>query len=101
MLNPEQLEAGLIVFVQISLDRSSKQNFERFKHSVAKLEQVQECYLVTGSFDYLIKARVKDMKAYRDFLEDTLLSVPGVQDSTSIAVMEAVKETLTIPVPAG
>lgn len=100
MLNPEQLEAGLIVFVQISLDRSSKQNFERFKRSVAKLEQVQECYLVTGSFDYLIKARVKDMKAYRDFLEDTLLSVPGVQDSTSIAVMEAVKETLTIPVPA-
>ena len=53
---------------------------------------------MTGSFDYLIKARVKDMTAYRDFLEDTLLSLPGVQDSTSIAVMEAVKETLTIPV---
>ena len=97
-LNADQLDAGLIVFVQISLDRSSKQNFERFKHSVAQLEQVQECYLVTGSFDYLIKARVRDMTAYRDFLEDTLLSVPGVQDSTSIAVMEAVKETLTIPV---
>ncbi len=97
-LNADQLDAGLIVFVQISLDRSSKQNFERFKRSVIELEQVQECYLVTGSFDYLIKARVKDMTAYRDFLEDTLLSVPGVQDSTSIAVMEAVKETLTIPV---
>lgn len=97
-LNADQLDSGLIVFVQISLDRSSKQNFERFKRSVVELEQVQECYLVTGSFDYLIKARVKDMKAYRDFLEDTLLSVPGVQDSTSIAVMEAVKETLSIPV---
>lgn len=96
-LNGEQLDAGLIVFVQISLDRSTKQSFERFKKGVVKLEQVQECYLVTGSFDFLIKARVKDMNAYRYFLEDTLLSVPGVQDSTSIAVMESLKETLTIP----
>ncbi len=97
-LNGEQLDAGLVVFVQISLDRSTKQSFEQFKRGVTKLEQVQECYLVTGSFDFLIKARVKDMNAYRYFLEDTLLSVPGVQDSTSIAVMESLKETLAIPI---
>ncbi len=98
LLNADQLGAGLIVFVQIRLNRSSKANFEGFKHAVVQLQEVQECYLVTGSFDYLIKARVSDMRAYRDFLEDTLLGLPGVQESTSIAVMEAVKETLTIPV---
>ena len=97
-LNPEQLGAGLIVFVQIRLVRTSKDSFEEFKRAVVLLPEVQECYLVSGNFDYLIKARVADMKAYREFLGDTLLRVPGVQESTSIAVMEAVKETLSIPV---
>ena len=55
---------------------------------------------MTGSFDFLVKARVKDMRAYRDFLEEELLAVPGVNGSTSIAAMETVKETLAIPVKA-
>ncbi len=97
-LNAKQLDAGLVVFVQVSLDRSSKQSFQSFRASIEKLEPVQECYLVTGSFDFLVKARIKDMHAYRHFLEEELLAVPGVSDSTSIAVMETVKETLAIPI---
>lgn len=95
-LNAKKLDAGLVVFVQISLDRSSKQTFEQFRNAIQMLEPVQECYLVTGSFDFLVKARVKDMRAYRDFLEEELLAVPGVSDSTSIAAMETVKETLAV-----
>jgi len=97
-LSAQQLDVGLVVFVQVSLDRSSKQSFESFRAAIQKLDQVQECYLVTGSFDFLVKARVKDMRAYRDFLEEELLAVPGVADSTSIAAMETVKETLAIRV---
>jgi len=96
-LNPNQLDAGLIVFVQIRLVRTSKSGFDEFKRAVVQLPEVQECYLVSGTFDYLIKARVADMAAYREFLGDTLLTLPGVQESTSIAVMEVVKETLSIP----
>lgn len=98
VLNPEQLDAGFIVFVQIRLDRTSKDTFAQFKEAVLELPEVQECYLVSGNFDYLIKARLADMAAYRVFLEESLLSVPAVQESTSVVVMEAVKETLTIPV---
>lgn len=98
VLNPEKLEAGLIVFVQIRLDRTSKDTFAQFKSAVLELPEVQECYLVSGNFDYLIKARLPDMSAYRMFLEESLLSVPAVQESTSVMVMEAVKETLTIPI---
>ncbi len=98
VLNPEQLDAGLIVFVQIRLDRTSKDTFAQFKSAVLELPEVQECYLVSGNFDYLIKARLPDMSAYRVFLEESLLSVPAVQESTSVMVMEAVKETLTIPI---
>ena len=97
-LSAQQLDAGLVVFVQVSLDRSSKQAFEGFRAAIQKLEPVQECYLVTGSFDFLVKARVRNMTAYRDFLEGELLNVPGVKESTSIAAMETVKETLAIQV---
>lgn len=95
-LSAKQLDVGLVVFVQISLDRTSKKTFESFRTTIMEIPAVQECYLVTGSFDFLVKARVKDMVAYRDLLEDELLNLPGVKESTSIAAMEIVKETLAI-----
>jgi len=98
-LDPEYLDAGLVVFVQIRLSRTSQDIFEEFKSHASTLESVQECYLVSGNFDYLIKARVADMHAYREFLGETLLTLPGVQESTSYVVMEQVKETLALPVP--
>lgn len=99
ILEPEHLDAGLVVFVQIRLSRTSQDIFEEFKRHASALEEVQECYLVSGNFDYLIKARVADMHAYRIFLGETLLTLPGVQESTSYVVMEQVKETLALQVP--
>lgn len=98
VVDPDKLDAGLIVFVQIRLDRTSKDTFAQFKESVLELPEVQECYLVSGNFDYLIKARLADMAEYRLFLEESLLAVPAVQESTSIMVMETIKETLAIPI---
>lgn len=98
-VEPEYLDAGLIIFIQIKLDRTSNNSFDNFRTAAINLQQVQECYLVSGNFDYLLKVRVADISAYREFLGDTLLSVPGVRESTSIVVMEAVKETLNIDVP--
>lgn len=98
-LNPALLGSELVVFVQIRLARTSQDIFEQFKERAMSLEAVQECYLVSGNFDYLIKARMPDMYAYRIFLGDTLLSLPGVQESTSYVVMEQVKESLNIEVP--
>ena len=95
-LNPEMLGAGLAVFVQIRLSRTSQDIFTDFNKAVKELDNVQECYLVSGDFDYLIKARVKDMSAYREFLGETLLSLPGVHESTTHVVMEEIKETTTV-----
>lgn len=99
LLNPACLGADLIVIVQIRLQRTSQDVFEQFKQAVIELDEVQECYLMSGNFDYLIKARVPDMDAYRKFLGGNLLSLPGVQESTSHVVMELVKETMNIPIP--
>ena len=101
LLNPRYLNAGLVVFVQIRLARTAQDIFEDFKSAAAALEEVQECYLVSGNFDYLIKARVEDMDAYRKFLGETLLTLPGVLESTSYVVMELVKETMNVPISLG
>jgi Lrp/AsnC family leucine-responsive transcriptional regulator len=98
LVNPEFLDAALVVFVQIRLNRSAQDIFEGFRTAAAALAEVQECYLVSGNFDYLIKARVADMNAYREFYGETLLTLPGVQECTSYVVMEQVKETLEVPV---
>ena len=99
LLDPASLKAALVVFVQIRLTRTSQDIFAKFKKAAIALPTVQECYLVSGNFDYLIKARVEDMNAYRDLLGETLLSLPGVQESTSYVVMEEVKETLNVQIP--
>ncbi len=98
VLNPSTLKAALVVFVQIRLNRTSQDIFAKFKKSAMALQDVQECYLVSGNFDYLIKARVENMEAYRLLLGETLLKLPGVLESTSYVVMEEVKETLNIQI---
>jgi Lrp/AsnC family leucine-responsive transcriptional regulator len=98
-INPAAVGASLVVFVQIRLSRSSKDVFEEFSKAADLLPEIQECHLVSGSFDYLIKARVADMGSYREFYGDTLLTLPGVQECTSYVVMDQVKETLKVAIP--
>jgi len=98
IVDPEHFSAGLVVFVQIRLARKAQGIFSDFREAAISLDEVQECYLVSGNFDYLIKARVADMPAYRKFLGETLLTLPDVQESTSYVVMEEVKETLSVPI---
>ena len=88
----------MVVMVQVRLDRSIKDSFAKFRKSVLALRQVQECYLVTGNYDFIIKARVSDMSAYRKFLESDLLSIAGVQESTSSVVIDAIKESLSLDI---
>lgn len=97
-LDPTLLSLGLLVFVEISLLRTSPDVFDEFRDAVRKLPQVLECHLVSGNFDYLIKARVGDMAAYRKLLGETLLTLPGVSDSRTYVVMEEVKETQILPI---
>ena len=64
-----------------------------YNSAVQKLEEIQECHLVSGDFDYLLKTRVPDMSAYRKLLGETLLRLPGVNDTRTYVVMEEVKQS--------
>jgi len=93
-----KLDAALVVFVQIRLNHTSQKNFEEFRRSVIDLENIQSCFLVSGNYDYLLKARVADMAAYRELLGHRILKLPAVQESTSYVVMEELKETMEVPI---
>ena len=93
LLNPHYLDASLLVFVEITLNRGAPDVFEQFNTAVQKLEEIQECHLVSGDFDYLLKTRVPDMSAYRKLLGETLLRLPGVNDTRTYVVMEEVKQS--------
>ncbi len=96
-LNPQLLEASLLVFVEINLLRTSPGAFREFRRQAIQLPELLECHLVSGNFDYLLKARVRDMQEYRNLLGEKILALPGVADSRSYVVMEEVKETMSLP----
>jgi Lrp/AsnC family leucine-responsive transcriptional regulator len=97
-VDPAQLGAALLVFVEITLGNKSGNMFDQFRREVNKISEVLECHLVSGEFDYLIKARIGEMADYRKLLGDILLQLPGAVQSKSYVVMEEIKETLTISV---
>ena len=96
--DPQKLGRGFLVFVEVTLDKTTPDVFDRFASAVTRAPDVLECHLVAGGFDYLIKTRVADMAAYRVFLGDVLLSLPGVRETRTYAVMEEVKATASLPV---
>jgi len=97
LLDPEKLDRALMIFIEVLLDRTTDDVFAAFADHVRKLPDVIECHMVAGGFDYLVKARVKDMAAYREFLGKTLLQ-KGVRETHTYAVMEEVKNTTKLPI---
>jgi Lrp/AsnC family leucine-responsive transcriptional regulator len=97
-LDPEKLQLGLLVFIEVKLDRTTPDVFERFAQAVRRAPEVLECHMVAGGFDYLVKTRVADMTAYRRFLGEVLLALPGVRETHTYAVMEEVKKADILPI---
>jgi Lrp/AsnC family leucine-responsive transcriptional regulator len=97
-LDPHRLGLGLLVFVEVSLDKTTPDVFEKFAEAVKRAPEVLECHMVAGGFDYLVKTRVADMSAYRRFLGEILLALPGVKETRTYAVMEEVKSDGMLPV---
>mgnify|MGYP000446820729 CR=1 FL=1 len=97
-LNPLKLGAGMLVFVEVLLDRTSPNVFEQFKAAVQVRDEIMECHMVAGGFDYLLKTRTADMNSYREFAGSVLWQLPGVRETRTYAVMEEVKNTTALPI---
>jgi len=98
-LNPLLLGAGMLVFVEILLDRTTPNVFEQFKVAVQAQPAIMECHMVAGGFDYLLKTRSADMNDYRQFAGTVLWQLPGVRETRTYAVMEEVKNSTHLHLP--
>ena len=92
-LDPARLGAGLLVFIEVLLDRTAPDVMENFRAAVQVRPEILECHMVAGGFDYLVKTRVADMEAYRRFAGTVLWQLPGVRETRTYAVMEEVKSS--------
>jgi Lrp/AsnC family leucine-responsive transcriptional regulator len=97
-VDPVALEKPLLVFLNLKLSTKSGDVFDRVREELLLVPEVMECHLVSGDFDYLVKARLSEMSAYRKLLGDILKRLPAAAESRSYVVMEEIKETLYIPV---
>ena len=95
-LSTEKLGLGLTVFIEITMERSSEDAFRAFRDAVRTIPEIQECHMVAGGFDYLLKVRIPDMAAYRRFLGEVLARLPGIRETHSYTVMEEVKDSSAI-----
>lgn len=100
VLNPYKLGARLLAFIQVSLLSTSSKDLDDFNRAMATLQQVQECHMVSGGFDYLLKVRVSDMVAYRDFLGNALGRLPNIRETHTYVVMQEVKSEASFVLPS-
>lgn len=97
LLDPQAIDRGLLIFVEVQLDRTTGDLFAEFAAAARATPEILECHMVAGGFDYLIKARLADMAAYRAFLGEILVQMPGVRETRTYAVLEEVKNTVRLP----
>ncbi|WP_459614479.1 winged helix-turn-helix transcriptional regulator [Bordetella sp. 2513F-2] len=97
-VNPAVLDKSLLVFLEIKLSAKSGDVFDKVRQELLYLPEVMECHLVSGDFDYLVKARLSGMGEYRRLLGEILKRLPASAESRSYVVMEEIKETLYLPV---
>jgi Lrp/AsnC family leucine-responsive transcriptional regulator len=98
VLNPAKIGRGTIVFIQVRLDQTTPQVFDRFAEAVANAPEVLECHMVVGGFDYLVKARIADMSVFQEFLQRVILPLPGVRETHTYTSVADVKPDALLPI---
>ncbi len=98
LIDPHQIDAAHIAFVEIKMSDTRELALRAFNEAVRKVPEIEECHLIAGSFDYLLKVRSRDIATYRRVLAEHISSLPHVTSTSTHVVMEAVKETGAQPV---
>lgn len=91
VLDRAALGLEIEAFIQVNIERQSKDVTERFEDAVKKLPEVRACYVMTGDLDFLLHVNVSDLKAFSEFTMKTLIALPGVKAMRSSLVLESLK----------
>lgn len=98
LLDAHLLGRDFVVLCHVRLDRHQREYWSAFEDAVLQLHEVTECLHVSGEYDYILKVRVKDMAAFRDFLGEKLTQLDHIGSTHSTFVINEVKTTTALPV---
>jgi Lrp/AsnC family leucine-responsive transcriptional regulator len=99
LLDPAAAGLSVNVFVQVTLDRQIESALATFEEAVTRRPEVMECYLMTGTSDYLLRVAVADLETFRTFVVDFLSGIPGVGNIQSSVALKRVKYQTALPLP--
>tara|TARA_R110002049_G_scaffold177892_8_gene345105 strand:+ start:2508 stop:2966 length:459 start_codon:yes stop_codon:yes gene_type:complete len=96
IVNKEKIERDFVVFCHIKLVQHSQDYVFKFEKEVANLNEVLECYHISGDYDYLLKVLVKDMAVFREFMVKKLTTINHIGSTHSMFVINEVKHSTAI-----
>lgn len=96
LLDPIKMGLDHIAFVEVQLSDTRAKALAEFNEAVCKLPEVEQCHMIAGGFDYLLKIRTQDIKSYRHILGEKLSTLPHLEQSSTYVSMEAVKEDVIL-----
>lgn len=98
VLDADKLNRGFIVFCNVKLRRMNRDIAQDFADRIRDTEQVNECYNISGNFDFMLKIHAPDMKAYQEFILNTLGAIESVGSIESTFVMSEIKNDCGISI---
>ena len=99
IVDKERMGLALLTVVQVSLTATAEQSLDKFNEAVRDVPEIESCLMVAGSFDYLLTVRTRDIAHFRMILGEKINKLPGIHQTSSFTVMEAVKEPVGQRVP--
>jgi len=93
LLDPIRLGRAHVAFVEVRLSDTRESALAAFSRAVQGLPEIEECHLIAGAFDYLLKVRTADIQAYRRLLAEQVSALPHVAQTSTYMALEAVKDT--------
>ena len=98
VLDAEKLHKGFMVFCSVKLSPLNKKTAEEFSETIKEIDEVTECYNISGRYDYLMKVHAPDMKYYQEFVLNILGQLPMLVSLESTFVMEEVKNNFGVSI---
>ena len=99
LFDPILLGRDHVAFVEVRLSDTREVALRAFNDAVLAVPQIEQCHMIAGSFDYLLKVRTQGMTDYRQVLADFISTLPYVAGTSTYVAMQAVKEEGVAPVP--
>ncbi|WP_417196051.1 Lrp/AsnC family transcriptional regulator [Bizionia sp.] len=96
LLDKNKVDRSFVAFCHIKLVQHTQNNIVKFEREVANLEEISECYHISGDYDYLLKVMVRDMEDFREFMVKKLTSINHIGSTHSMFVINEVKHTTAI-----